>query len=234
MAGVERIWFDAEADTEQQQGAQLLPFPGKDTKLRVLWHPWRAAELQKVLGFSLLCCSYCGISARLASGVASLDDAPSAALWEELGAHPFGEWWSWHQCCALSSFSPDLPAELCVRSSPKGSAPEVSAVKGSGWVEPVLFCSPLGTSGRWRGPLSALSPHHDHNGLLHICVSCKMQVWSTEVDYSEPIVSPQCHIPLDQSCAIAQRGGSECLGVNIWYSGTACMSWVRSGGDPTQ
>uniref|UniRef100_A0A669Q9Z3 Uncharacterized protein n=1 Tax=Phasianus colchicus TaxID=9054 RepID=A0A669Q9Z3_PHACC len=29
VAGVERIRFDVEADMEQQQEAQLLPFPGK-------------------------------------------------------------------------------------------------------------------------------------------------------------------------------------------------------------
>lgn len=34
----------------------------------------------------------------------------------------------------------------------------------------------LGDIGSWMGPLSALSPHHDHSGLLHTCMSCKMQV----------------------------------------------------------
>ena len=90
VAGVERIGCDVEADVEQQQEVQLLPFPGKDNKLRVLWHPWRAAEVPKVLGFSLLCCACCGVSAGLALGIAPLSMYPVQLCGKSWGFIPLG------------------------------------------------------------------------------------------------------------------------------------------------
>lgn len=105
---------------------------------------------------------------------------------------------------------------LSVSSSPKGSAPGVSAVKGSGWVEPLSLCSPLGTSGAGWG--RSLLCHHTMTivGFSTPVCPARCRFEARKVDYSEPIVSPQCHIPLDQSCAIVQRGGSECPEVNTW------------------